>query len=540
MTRRTATRIVALALIIVASVAAWAVLAPPELGGSTRYVVTQGSSMEPLLHAGDLGLVRASGRVEKGDVVLYEHPRLGTRVLHRVIRVHDGRYVVKGDNNDFVDDVRPTDGEIDGKLWIALPRVGSALMWAREPLHTALLIFVLTFFALGGGAAIATLGTRRHREPVRPAADPTRSSSAANGTARVLLAGGLAGLAVFGLLAAASRSTSATRNQPVADAYAQVGSFSYSAQVEPSEVYPEGLLGTGDSVFLSIVPKLDLAFDYRLDAKDASRIRGTVDVDAVLSDGAGWQRQFPLVEQASFVGRTAHSDANLDLESLAATVDEMKAVTGSGTTTFSVRLTANVLVRGEVDGAPITKRFSPELPLLLDTVSLRPDSSEAFRSVVRKSEAGTVSVPATLAVGGLRLEVKRARTIALAGLVLAFLAGVIGAAAFWRTREPGEPSQIASLFGDRLITISRPPSLEPARITELRDVVSLYRLAEHHNRVVLHWREGREHVYEVDDRGSVYRYRLSLGVEPSPHHGRDEEDTAILPATKLPARSATG
>ena len=288
------------------------------------------------------------------------------------------------------------------------------------------------------------------------------------------------------------------------------------------------------------MPKLDVAFDYRLDAKNASAVRGTVDLGAVLSDGAGWERQISLVEQTHFAGTTAHASATLDVESLTAIVDEMKAVTGSGTTTFSVRLTANVLVRGRVEGAPLTKSFSPGLPLLLDTVSLRPDSSDAFQPVVRKSEAVTVSVPATLAIGGIRLQVSRARTIAVAGLFLAFIAVVIGAAAFWRTREPGEASQIASLFGDRLITISRPPSVEPARVAELRDVVSLYRLAEHHNRVVLHWREGREHVYEVDDRGSVYRYRVSLGVEPSSSHGGDEEDTAVLQTTTLPPRSATG
>ena len=32
----------------------WIYLAPTQIGGSTEYMITQGISMEPLLHTGDL------------------------------------------------------------------------------------------------------------------------------------------------------------------------------------------------------------------------------------------------------------------------------------------------------------------------------------------------------------------------------------------------------------------------------------------------------------------------------------------------------
>ena len=298
MTRHRGTRIGALVVIVAACAAAWAVFAPPELGGSMRYVVTQGSSMEPVLHAGDLALVRAEGSVEKGDVVLYEHPRLGAHVLHRIVRADGGRYVLKGDNNDFLDDVRPTPGEIDGRLWVALPRVGSALMWAREPMHAALIVFALAFFALGGGAAVAALRRApRPRGPARIRPEDVRASGRDGSAAQVLLAVGLAGVAVFALLAVVSRSRPATSIQSTPDAYAHVGSFSYGAQVEPSDVYPDGRVDTGEAVFLSLVQDLDVEFDYRLEAKDASAVRGSTQLRAVLSDGAGWTREVPLAER---------------------------------------------------------------------------------------------------------------------------------------------------------------------------------------------------------------------------------------------------
>ena len=159
MTRRRATRVGLIALIGAALAVAWALFAPPQLGGSTRYLILDGTSMKPSLSAGDLALVRAGGDVGRGDVVLYEHPRLGAHVLHRVVRETNGAFVLRGDNNDFLDDARPSRSDVRGELWFAVPRIGSALAWVREPLHAALLVFVLAFVALGGLAA-ATTGRR--------------------------------------------------------------------------------------------------------------------------------------------------------------------------------------------------------------------------------------------------------------------------------------------------------------------------------------------------------------------------------------------
>jgi signal peptidase I len=535
MTRRTATRIGALVVILAACAAAWAVLAPPELGGSTRYVITEGSSMEPKLHAGDLALVRERTTVGNGDVVLYEHPRMEAHVLHRIVRESGGRYVLKGDNNDFLDDVRPTADAIEGKLWVTLPNVGSAILWAREPFHAALIVFALAFFALGGGATISALRRRsRATGPTRVAAEAAGTSS---GLAQGLLVVGLAGLAVFGLLALVSFTRPDARTQVVPDAYAHVGKFSYGAAVEPSDVYPDGVVDTGEAVFTSLVPSLDVGFGYRLQGEDTTGVRGTTSLAAILSDGLGWEREIPLAEPAPFVGRTARAEGTLDVAEMRAIVDEMKALTGSGTSSFGLRITAKVAMRGQVVGEPVAQVFSPGLPLVLDTISLHPESSGESSFTFRKAGGVTVQVAAPIALGGLQLSVENARRLALLGLVLAAILAAAGGVLFWRGRTGGEPSQIASLFGDRMITISRPPSVDPARVTELSDAESLLRLAEHHGRIVLHWREGRDYVYEVDDGGSVYRYRVGLDPAASPVA---EDDTLVMPPTKLPSRAATG
>jgi len=542
MTRRTATGIAAFVVIFAALAAAWAVLAPSELGGSTRYVILDGTSMEPSLHAGDLAVVRRQESVEKGDVVLYDHPNLRAQVLHRVVRDGGGRYVLKGDNNDFLDDVRPTAREIEGQLWFSLPHVGSAIVWARQPLHAGLIVFVLAFLALGGRAAVAR--TRRPN-PARgiAAAAPSerRATSRPDGAAQVVLGIGLAGLAVFTLLAVASLSRPSTRAETVPDAYAHVGSFSYGAPVEESDVYPDGLVDTGESVFLQLVPALDVAFDYRLEAKDPVDVHGAVELTAVLSDGAGWARRIPIGEPTEFDGTTARATGSLDLAALGGIVDELRSLTGSGTTTFALAILAGVDLRGRVGDEPIRQTFSPELPLLLDTVSVRPNVSAGDSAIfsARRGETITVRSPSSLSIGRVRLSVANAQRLALLGLVIATLISVAGAALLGRARSGGEPSQIASLFGDRMITISGLPATESGSVTELDDAESLYRVAEHYDRVVLHWREGRKHVYQVDDGASVYRYRVGIGPEPEwAHETGDEEDTLALTPAKLPPRAA--
>jgi signal peptidase I len=150
MNRRTATRTVTATLSVALLASGWLLLAPSHLGGWTRYAIVEGSSMEPALSRGDLAVVRSSGKVGVGDVVLYRDSDLGVEVLHRVTALDGHRLVLQGDSNDFLDDARPTAADVAGSLWFSVPHAGSAVAWMREPLHAALLVFVLTLLALTG------------------------------------------------------------------------------------------------------------------------------------------------------------------------------------------------------------------------------------------------------------------------------------------------------------------------------------------------------------------------------------------------------
>lgn len=535
MTGRTGVRIGLAALGLAALVSAWALFAPPQLGGSTRYVILDGRSMEPALAAGDLALVRtAADAVGRGDVVLYDHPGLRAHVLHRIVRESNGRFVLKGDDNDFLDDVRPTRDEVKGELWFAVPGAGSAIVWLREPLHAALLVFLLAFVALGGLAAL-TATRRRDSAP--------RGAGAGMGAAQPILAVALGAVIVLGGLGAVAFSRAPERTVEIPEAYAHVGTFSYGAEVEPSDVYPHGVVRTGEAAFLELVPALDVAFEYRLAARDLrARSGGTVGVTAVLTDGLGWQRELPLGEPVAFVGSRGEALGTLDLGEVSRVVEEMKALTGSGTSTFGLTLAADVVLRGAVGDTPIRQSFAPKLRLALDPVSLRPETSagEAPSPVVRRAEPLDVTVPAAISLGSLRLSVDTARRLALLGLAVALLVAGLAGLAARRDRRAGPTSRVAALLGDRLVTLSRPPSPDDRPVTELGDLPSLVQIAEHYDRIVLHWYDGHGHVYQVDDGSGTYRLRLASGLERGRPVTSDDEDTLVLAPATLPSRAAAG
>ena len=78
--------------------------------------VTSGTSMQPLFrtHRDVVVLERPKGEIHRYDVVLYKAADTGKYILHRVLRVRDNLYVVRGDNT-YIKEYVPR-GEILGVL----------------------------------------------------------------------------------------------------------------------------------------------------------------------------------------------------------------------------------------------------------------------------------------------------------------------------------------------------------------------------------------------------------------------------------------
>ena len=132
---------------------AWWVLAPSALGGSTAFVVVDGTSMMPRFHRSDLVALRPASAPRVGDVVGYRSAMLGRVVLHRIVAIKGDRYVLKGDNNSFIDPEQPRRSELVGKLWFQVPLSGRAIGALHVPwvLATLAALLVLAVGLDGAG-----------------------------------------------------------------------------------------------------------------------------------------------------------------------------------------------------------------------------------------------------------------------------------------------------------------------------------------------------------------------------------------------------
>ena len=116
--------------------------------------------MEPRFHTGDLAIVRPAANYRVGEIVAYWSTLLHTVVLHRIIARDGNRYVFKGDNNHFIDPVRPTRSELLGKLWLHVPHLGRVLQMLHTRVAAALLCAVVGLLTLFG---VKESGRRRRR-----------------------------------------------------------------------------------------------------------------------------------------------------------------------------------------------------------------------------------------------------------------------------------------------------------------------------------------------------------------------------------------
>jgi signal peptidase I len=494
---------VAAAFAVAALAAAWTVLGPVQAGGGTSYAVVVGTSMEPKLRRGDLAIVRRSDTYRAGDVVLYDSRQLGTKVLHRIVRVEGGRFVLQGDNNDFLDPERPAADQILGELWVSVPAVGRLTEWLREPLHAALLVGVVTLFALGGGAG-ATAAVRRGPR--------SRASLPGSDDERRLLLGLAVALAALVALAVTAFTRAPLAERTVDAAYAHQGRFAYGVRVPRSPVYPDGRVTTGEPVFLTLVSDLRVSFRYALESEAAARTRGTIALDARVSDGRGWERVLPLAPERSFRGRSAAIDGVLDLRWIERIVEQVRELTGSSQTAFTVAVLPRVGIRGRVGGDEVDASFAPALSFDLGDLRLQPslEAEGVGPFAPRETGTGTALAPAEIALGPFSLEVATARRVALLGLALLLLGGGIALS----TRRRGDEDPAAARHAHLIVSVEElPPGL---RVTEVRDLDALARIAEHHGRLILQADEGGRRSYVVAEGSNAFRYRPQpVGPEPA-------------------------
>lgn len=512
---------------------AWWYFAPTKIGGSTRYVVTRGVSMEPLFHAGDLAIVRPASHYKVGDIAAYWSTLLHTVALHRIVAIQGNHYLFKGDNNDFIDPTHPTRAQIYGKLWIHLPGGGKWLNLLHTPTVGAGVCALLGLFLVFGYGEQRRRRKRPRKRTARSVLQGTTlvNTSPDNGvTSRInlstLLTASAAAVAVFLVLGVVAFVRPATRPTDVLTPYQQQVTFGYTAHAPAGPVYPTGTIHTGQPVFLSLVHQVAVHIKYSFSTLAQHNIAGSEKILVQLSAQSGWTRSMVLTPTTRFTGDTTSTDVVLDIHQLQSLLEKVGAMTGVPGATYTVAVEPVFQVTGTAAGEPLNLSFSPAMSFQLGPQQLipqgaastptqtspgsAPPAAGASTGTLAPSQGGKVATssgtPDTLTLLGVSADVSLLRWIALIGLLLS-----TGATVFFYLRKRSEPFeetfQIQAQYGHLIVPIVGGEDLgwPPVDVTSIK---ALVRLAESGQRLILHNRSDGVDTYMVNDEGTVYRYQV--------------------------------
>jgi signal peptidase I len=479
---------IAIAVTVIAVLAI--LFAPRQFGGRVTYLITAGSSMQPVLHQGDLVLVRSASHYGRGDAVAYRSDQLKTTVLHRIVGGNDGGFVMQGDNNDFLDPEKPADADILGRRWLRVSGGGKAVRLVLTPPGLGALAALAAIAMLVGGRAVA--GPRPSRA--------VRSSAPASDGRWIAGFGVAAGTVFCAVAFAAPVHTESGQSLT----YRHDGTFTYGADVAPSPVYPDGHVDPGEPVFLNVVGAVDVVYTYRFagPAGTPAAVSGHGALVASLVTTDGIKREIELAPDAPVTGGALTLAGHLDAGGMVAMLQQVRAVTGTAGTDAVITVKPVLRIEGEVAGRAIADDVHPELAFTLDGRRLSLASASSTEAARHPVESHKVSVPATSAtmssvsVLGRQVPVGAARPVSAAGLAVS-LAGFAFASVRRRGRVKVEGDEIA-----RVVAVQRvDPGNRP--VVDVPTMATLAVLAERAD-VVL--RAGDPPAYYVSDGDLFYRY----------------------------------
>jgi len=446
--------------------------------------------------------------------------------------------LMKGDNNNFVDEYHPAPTDVVGKLWLHVPKVGRLINSPRKREMSAGVVAA----ALAGMVAVPAARKRQRRPKgsdrgrtsgshTKGFLPPFRRPGGGGAMMGVLGLPGQVAASIISVVALAAvvlgafsftRPTTAVVTEHLS--YRQSGTWTYSAATK-GDVYPNGVATTGQPIFLKVAPVVKVAFAYNFASALPVSLTGRARLMAVLTSSNGWSHTLPVGRNTSFSGTSVHLVGKLDLpriEEYLASIAAQIGQTGAGAS-YTLALEPAVHVSGLLAGSFLLRQdFNPSLSFTLEYNEAQlsngsGSSGTALAPVVQPSAAGFVSVPRTtsahMSLLGLHPSVAVSREVAawaLAASVLAFL----GLAVLLRkASRAAETNRIDARYGPILVGVERPEGLGGAGTVRVVNIEDLVKIAENQGRMILYSARESGQDYFVHDQSLTYIY--SVHYQPS-------------------------
>jgi signal peptidase I len=499
------------AAILIGMALLWILFAPTQFGGQASYVIIAGASMEPSLRWGDLVIAHQSDTYEVGDVVTYTHPRVGP-VIHRIIGVDGAKYILQGDNNEWVDSYQPGNEEILGESWLTLRGAADFVQELRSPLGLALLsisigIMVLVTFS-------------RHQTQHDKQKNPLKSGKllAPSSAALDLREGWIFFLAVIllgGILLSAFAFSRPMWETIILELpYQHHGEFSYSAKSSPS-VYDQGLIRSGDAIFHSIVDDFIIRYTYEFEGPNTTDFSGAYNLILELSEPNGWRRRIELLPVTTFNETPLSISRSINISQIIWLVDHLRSRTDFDRLAFDVRIIPIINIHTKAAGQIIQDEFAPALHFKLDDYQLYLDGVNPFEEIedpLNPVQIGMLehlqTVPATLNILGLDIQVEMARWIAGIAVAVSLLSLVVIFYPVMRRWQQGESDRISLQYNQILLDVDKLPKAKPTQTIDLTKFSDLAKIAQSIDTLILHQAKQDAHTYLLQSGETTYRFLL--------------------------------
>ncbi|TFV48918.1 signal peptidase I [Blastococcus sp. TF02A-35] len=507
---------------------------PQSLGGGTTYVTTYGSSMEPGFSAGDIAVLSEAATYSVGDVVAYRSESLDTVVMHRIVAADADGFVTQGDNNDFLDQDRPTRDEILGTLFFRVPNGGHVLATLTSP-WTLAVVGLATVLVVGSakvGKESRGRRSRRRRAPSLPMPSlsvPSVSLPALTGPAlsvlrpsagavpllvrakarQVALAAGsvalVAAVAAAGLFLAPS-----TQAGSETVAVTEEGTFTYSGTAARGTTYPAGVIETGDTVWTKLSTGLTVSYASTVTGDGLADLQGVLRLDVSIEAPDGWSAYLNSGPVVPVQDGAATASVEVDAAAAAAVLEEHYAEVGGAAAGATLRITPTTATSGTVQGIPFETEPPATLAFALDPTSLRlAGEADTVLSTLTETAVPTDEVvPRSFAVAGATVPIGVARGVAVLVLALAVACAAVGA---WLSRggrdDPAD--EFVVRHADRIVPVAALAA--GGTVIDVSDAESLHRVAERFDTVVLHHAGEDEDTFAVRDVDATYRFVVPGG-----------------------------
>ena len=541
--------VISSALWLVLTAVIWIAFAPVQVGGQAAYVIVNGNSMEPNFHLGDLIIIRSESYYSVGDQVVYQNLDLGGSVFHRIIDLELDRYILKGDNNAWIDSYHPTQEEVIGKLWAHLPNFGKTIQFLRQPINMALIIGALGgllamsiapkqpkgkrrmknkslkellskvkkqsfrdwISGLGQSGFIKSLSEKASRKNTgEPEHNQDRKENNRGSFTEGIFF--FLGLLAFGslILGIFSFVRPASRVAPDNITYQHFGFFSYSATA-PDSVYDSGAVQSGEPIFPKTTCVVDVNFQYTLVGDQVERIAGSYQMSAIVAEPqSGWQRSIALHSEEPFTGNTFGTRASLDVCQVIALIKAMERETDFSSGSYTLIIAPRIKVSGLVSGRELIDTFEPNLIFQYNQTHFHMINESSDIDPLNPTETRLLreerQEPNVLPIFGLEPKVPALRFISLLVFGLS-LGGMLILGLQIQSLAQNDPAAFVRMKFDSLIVDIKSGNIKDISHTiDVTSIDDLAKLAERYNVMILHDTDGNMHSYYVQGDGITYRY----------------------------------